>query len=101
MVIHPTQIVLKEAVVRYDNMQVDVGNNPINFGGAIGPKGKLNMTVTLPWTFQGRTARTDREGQAGARIPVALRGTIDRPEIDLGQFLQQGVLKGLENLLTR
>ncbi len=101
MVIHPTHIVLKESVVRYDNMQVDVGNNPINFGGAIGPKGKLDMTVTLPWTFQGRTARTGREGAAGARVPVPLRGTVDRPEIDLGQFLQQGLLKGLENLLTQ
>jgi hypothetical protein len=99
LVIKPTNIVLKDGVVRYDNMEVDVGNNPINFGGAIGPKGKLNMTVTLPWTFQGRTERVGKEGQAGARVSVPLTGTVDRPELDLSKFLQQGLFKGLENLL--
>jgi hypothetical protein len=101
MVIRPTNIVLKDGVVRYDNMQVDVGNNPLNFAGAIGPKGKLNMTVTLPWTFQGRTARVGQEGQAGVRVPVPLTGTVDHPELDLSKFLQQGLFKGLENLLPR
>ena len=101
LVIHPTNIVLKDDVVRYDNMQVDVGNNPVNFGGAIGPKGKLNMTVTLPWTFQGRTARVGQEAQAGARVSVPLGGTVDHPELDLSRFLQEGLFKGLENLLPR
>ncbi len=101
LVIQPTNITLKDGVVRYDNMQVDVGNNPINFAGAIGPNGKLNMTVTLPWTFQGRTARVGKEAQAGARVPVPLTGTVDKPQLDLSKFLQQGLFKGLENLLPQ
>jgi hypothetical protein len=101
MVIHPTNIVLKDSVVRYDNMQVDVGNTPTNFGGAIGPQGKLDMTVTLPWTFQGRTTVVGKEAQAGARVPVPLTGTVDHPQLDVSKFLQQGLFQGLQNLLPR
>jgi hypothetical protein len=98
LTIHPTNITMKDGVVRYDNMQVDVGDNPVNFGGAIGPKGKLDMTVTLPWTLRGRTERVGREGQGGPRISVPLTGTVDKPELDLSRFLQQQLLKGLEGL---
>ncbi len=87
--IHPTRIVLKDGVVRYDDMQIDIGDNPINFGGAIGPNEKLDMTVTLPWTFKGLTARTDGKRQAGQRIPVPLGGTVTRPKLDLTKLLQQ------------
>jgi hypothetical protein len=99
--IRPTRIVVRDGTVRYDNMQVDVGDNPLNFGGAIGFDGRLDMTVTLPWTWRGRTARVGREGQAGARITVPLRGTVNKPEMDTSQFLQQQLFKGLEDLLRR
>ena len=31
LTIHPTKIALQNGVLRYDDMQIDVGNNPINF----------------------------------------------------------------------
>lgn len=99
--IRPTRIVVRDGTVSYDNMQVDVGDNPLNFGGVIGFDGRLNMTVTLPWTWRGRTTRVGREGEAGARITIPLRGTVNKVEIDTSQFLQQQLFKGLEDLLRR
>jgi len=86
--IHPTRIVLKDGVVRYDDMQVDIGDNPINFAGSIGPNEKLDMTVTLPWTFKGLTAKIGSKRDKGKRIPVPLGGTVTRPNLDLTKFLE-------------
>jgi hypothetical protein len=99
LTIRPTRIALENGVVQYDNMQIDVGDNPINFGGAIGPNERLNMTVTLPWTLRGRTARVDREGQSGPRIEVPLTGTITNPKLDLSRLLESQIFRGLEELL--
>ncbi len=98
LTVRPTNIVLRDGIVRYDNMQIDVGDNPISFGGAIGLDQTLDMTVTLPWTFKGRTARVDKEGQAGQRIGVPLTGTISSPKLDLKKFLQEELFRGLGDL---
>ena len=105
LTIHPTKLVLQKGVLRYDNMQIDVGNNPINFKGSIGLDKSLDMTVTLPYTTTGRTARTDRE-TSGARITLPLKGTVDKPQLDTGKLAEillkeQGedlLRKGLENI---
>jgi len=98
LTIRPTRIALENGIVRYDNMQIDIGDNPINFGGAVGPNEKLDMTVTLPWTVLGRTARIGREGRSGPRIDLPLTGTITNPKLDLGRLLQDQLFKGLESL---
>ncbi len=101
LTVQPTKINLRDGLLRYDSMQIDVGDNPITFGGSVGLNGKLDMTVTLPWTFQGRTARVGRENEFGQRIAVVLGGTISHPELDLKSLLQDQLLKGLEGLLSR
>lgn len=98
LTLRPTRIALQNGVVRYDNMQIDVGDNPINFSGTIGLDERLDMTVTLPWTLKGRTARVDREDRAGPRIEVSLGGTVTRPKLDLSRLLQNQILRGLESL---
>jgi hypothetical protein len=102
LAIHPTHFVVKDGVLRYDNMQIDVDDHPITFSGSIGPNEKLNMTVTLPVTFQGKAART---GQAGDRVAIPLLGTIRRPQLDVQKLiqgqLQEQVLKGLGGLLKK
>ena len=105
MRIHPTRFVLRNGFVQYDDMQIDIGDNPVNFEGVIGLDKSLNMTVTLPYTLKGRTARVDKE-TVGQRISLPLRGTIEKPELDLGKLLEmqlrkqleQELLKGLEGL---
>jgi len=100
--IHPTKFVLQDGFLRYDDMQVDVGDNPINFKGVIGLDKSLNMTVTLPYTVDGRTVRVGKD-TAAQRISVPLKGTIVKPQLDLGGLLQdqlkKQLLKGLEDIL--
>ncbi len=98
LTVRPTNIVLRDGIVRYDDMQIDVGDSPINFAGAIGLDGHLDMTVTLPWTLKGRTARVDREDRAGPRIAIPLTGTIGNPQLDLGRLLQEQLFRGLGEL---
>jgi hypothetical protein len=100
LTIQPTNIVLQNGVVHYDNMEVDIGENPVTFSGTIGLDERLNMTVTLPWTMQGRTVRIGQE-QRGSRIEVPLKGTISRPELDMKRLLENQLLRGLEGLLNR
>jgi hypothetical protein len=104
--IHPTRFVLQKGFLRYDDMQMDIGDNPVNFRGVIGLDKSLDMTVTLPYTTEGRTVRVGREAR-GRRITLPLRGTVDKPEIDMGKLLEEQLkgqiedqlLKGLEELL--
>ncbi len=105
LTVRPTKIALQDGVVRYDNMQVDVGDNPVNFSGAVGPNGILDMTVVLPYTIEGRTVRVGEEGRAGPRIALPLTGTIEKPELNLKKLpetlLKEQILKGLEDILKR
>jgi hypothetical protein len=100
--VHPTKFVLQKRILSYDNMQIDFGDNPFIFKGAIGLDKSLNMTVLLPYTTEGRTARIGRE-TPGQRISVPLKGTIDKPNLDMGKLfeeqLKQKLLEGLDKLL--
>lgn len=98
--IHPTQFVLKDGVLSYDNMQMDIGDNPVNFKGSIGLDKRLDMTVTLPYTTAGRTARVGGESR-GARITLPLTGTVDKPQIDTGKLIEQNLKGELEEQLRK
>jgi len=98
--IHPTRFILQKGFLRYDDMQVDVGDNPINFKGVIGLDKSLNMTVTLPYTTSGRTARVGKEIE-GEKITLPLKGTIEKPELDVGKLLQEQLKQQLEEQLRR
>lgn len=104
MTVHPTKLVLQKGVVRYDDMQIDIGDNPVNFRGSVGLNEALNMTIVLPYTLEGRTVRVGQE-QGVSRITVPLTGTISKPQLNLQNLiqsqLQEQVLKGLEGLLKK
>ncbi|HUW19413.1 MAG TPA: hypothetical protein VMW16_08935 [Sedimentisphaerales bacterium] len=96
--IHPTRFILWDGFLRYDDMQIDVGDNPFNFKGVIGLDDSLNMTVTLPYTLKGITTKVDK-GAGGGRISLPLKGTVHKPELDTSKLLEQeAVEKGLEFL---
>jgi len=105
IIVHPTKFILQNSHLKYDDMQVDVGDNPFNFKGVIGLDKSLDMVITLPYTLDGRTVRVGEE-KSGKRIAIPLKGTIDKPELDLGKLfgeqlrkqLEQQLLKGLEGL---
>lgn len=96
--IHPTKFVLRDGFLRYDDMQMDIGDNPVNFKGIIGLDKSLDMTVTLPYTADGRTVRVGQE-TTSKRIKVSLGGTVDKPEIDIGKLLEGQLLQQLEEQL--
>jgi hypothetical protein len=98
--IHPTNFALQKGFLRYDNMQVDVGNNPVNFKGVIGLDKSLDMTVTLPYTTSGRTARVGRDTE-GDRITLPLKGTVTKPKLDTAKLLEQQLQKQLEEQIRR
>lgn len=98
--IRPTRFVLQNGLLQYEDMQMDIGDNPVNFKGIVGLDKSLNMTVTLPYTLKGRTARVGQE-TVGERISLALKGTIDKPELDLGKLLEQQLRQRLEDELRK
>ncbi|MBL7185712.1 MAG: hypothetical protein ISS70_05250 [Phycisphaerae bacterium] len=98
--IHPTRFVLQKGFLRYENMQVDIGDNPVNFKGVIGLDKSLDMTVTLPYTSAGRTARVGRDSR-GRRITLPLKGTVDKPELDMGKLLEEQLKGQLEDQLQK
>ena len=108
MTMHPTRFTLRNGFLHYDDMQLDVGDNPVNLSGTTGLDGSLDMMVTLPYTAEGRTVRVDRDGSA-RRITVPLKGTIDNPQLDTSKFIEgQGkelledlIEKGIEDLFKR
>ncbi len=95
--VQPTKFTVADGIISYDNMQMDIDKYPVNFSGTIGLDKSMKMTVTLPWTHNGQ------------RIMLPLKGTVDKPEIDVGklaedqlkQELQNQLQKGLENLFKK
>ncbi len=81
-------------------MQMDVGDNPVNFKGVIGLDKSLDMTATLPYTTEGRTARVGRDTR-GRRITLPIKGTVDKPELDMGKLLEEQLKGELENQLQK
>jgi hypothetical protein len=98
IVVEPTRFVLQGGLLRYDDMQMVVGDNPINFRGVIGLDRSLDMVITLPYTTRGETARIGEEAE-GMRITIPLKGTIDRPELDMGRLLEQQLKEQLRERL--
>ncbi len=96
--IQPTRFIVQNSFIRYDDMQVNVGDNPVNFKGVIGLDRTLNMTVTLPYTLKGKTAKVGEE-VTGERVTLSLKGTIDRPELDLGRLFEEQLKQQLQNQL--
>ncbi len=96
MTIHPTKFALQKGYLRYEDMQVVVGDNPVNFKGVIGLDKSLDMSVTLPYTTAGGTARVDKDTR-GRRITLPLKGTVDKPELDMGKLLEDQLKGELED----
>ena len=104
LTVHPTVLVLQKGVLRYEDMQIDIGQNPVNFRGSIGLDGALNMTVVLPYTLTGRLVRVGQP-EMKDRIVVPLTGTVNKPQLNLQKLvesqLQEQILKGLGDILKK
>jgi hypothetical protein len=99
LTIHPTRFELVNGFLRYDNMQIDVGDNPVNFTGVIGLDKSLEMSVTLPYTTEGRTIRIG--STSARRITLPITGTVDDPKLDIGKLLENQIKQELEEQLRK
>lgn len=104
MTIHPTKFTVRNGYVSYDNMQLDVGDNPVKFSGSLPlePDKRIeNMSITLPYTSRGGTVRVGEE-PSGRLITAHIKGTPRNPELDLGKLLQEELIQtGLELLFEK
>lgn len=98
--IHPTDFVIKDGFLKYDDMQMDVGINPLNFRGVIGLDETLDMTVTLPYTISGKTVKTGRKYDS-PRITLPLTGTVTKPILDLSRLLTDQLQQQAEELIIK
>jgi hypothetical protein len=87
--VQPTKFIVADGIISYDNMQMDIDKYPVNFTGKIGLDKSMQMNVTLPWT---------RNGQ---RVMLPLKGTVNKPEIDMGKLLENQVQQELENQIKK
>jgi hypothetical protein len=87
--VQPTRFVLSNGVLKYDNMQMDIDNKPVNFSGQIGLDKSMKMNVTLPWTYNGQ------------RIMLPLKGTVDKPKLDVGKLLEDQARQELERQIQK
>jgi hypothetical protein len=85
----PTRFVLADGILKYDNMQMDIDNKPVNFSGQIGLDKSMKMNVTLPWTYNGQ------------RIMLPLKGTVDKPKLDVGKLVEDQASKELERQIQK
>ncbi|MBN2180896.1 MAG: hypothetical protein JW715_03195 [Sedimentisphaerales bacterium] len=97
--IHPTRFELRNGFLRYDNMQMDIGDNPVNFTGIIGLDKSLDMSVTLPYTSEGKTIRIGNT--SARRITLKFTGTVDNPKLDVGKLLEDQLKQELENQIIK
>ena len=99
--IHPTQFTVRNGYVKYPNMQVDIGTTPINFSGSvpIDPNRKIeNFSVTLPISITGKIAKTGSQGTS--RTTVHIKGTPNKPTLDLGKIIKDNAIQtGMELLM--
>ena len=95
--LQPTAFTVSGGLVRYSNMEFDIGRLPIYFSGIVpvDPSRKIeNFSVVLPISIQGKASKS------GSGTTVYVKGTPKKPELDIGKTLvETGLQQGLEMLL--
>ncbi len=82
-----TPFTVQDEIIAYDNMQINLDQNPINFGGRINFNQKMNMSVMLPYTLSGELIRIDQANRKD-RIALPLGCTLTSPCLDTEAFLE-------------
>ena len=90
----PTDFVLENGLLHYDRMQINFDNNPLTFAGDIFLDKRMALTIELPWTYGGRTARVGDE--SSNRIKLSVLGTVDDPRINTDKLIEEAARKILE-----
>ncbi len=99
--IRPTEFTIADEILRYDDMSMEVGQYPLNFKARsinIGTSKQLDVDVVLPYTTQGKAVKIG-ETSSAPRITLSIKGTVNKPRLDLDKLLEDQLKQQLENVL--
>lgn len=86
--IPPSPFTIKDGLVQYKNMQMMFGNDYVLlFSGSIGLDESLAMNVGVPIDNR--------------RVDVPLGGTLAKPKLDIGKFIESGTRQIIEQEIQR
>ena len=102
LTVRPVKFVLKNGILKYDNMQIDIGNISINFlNASIGLDKSCDMTIELPLSIGGKVVKSDKI-LPGNRIKIRIKaGPGEKPKLDLKPFIEDQVQNLIENQLQK
>ena len=102
----PTNFTMQNGILSYDDtMQINLGQNPLNFSGSTGPQDQLNMKVSLPYTTSGKLLYIGQENDPDRIPPIAIKGTLSKPQINIDNLIEETtntiIEKELEKVLEK
>lgn len=95
----PTRFVLQNGFLSYENMQINVGQSPVNFRGRIGLNNTIDMDVDLPYSYSGKALKTDSD--MSNRVTLPIDGNLNSPSINVSKLLEKNVEKLIDDEVQR
>ena len=81
---------VQQGRVAHKNMQIQAGDVVINTSGSVGIDGQLEMIAAVPILKDWVDKTPLLQSLAGQQIQIPVRGTIQRPQMDLSSFASIG-----------
>ncbi len=81
---------VQQGRVAHKNMQIQAGDVVINTSGSVGIDGQLEMIAAVPILKDWVDKTPLLQSLAGQQIQIPVRGTIQRPQLDLSSFASIG-----------
>jgi len=81
---------VQQGRVAHKNMQIQAGDVVINTSGSVGIDGQLEMVAAVPILKDWVDKTPLLQSLAGQQIQIPVRGTIQRPQLDLSSFASIG-----------
>ena len=97
--LRPTDFLMQQGRVSYKDMQIDMGDYPLNFRGSLGLDKRLSMDVKLPLTTDFKLVRLADAGTERLEVPVG--GSVDKPSMDVARLLERQGQRLIEQQLRR
>ena len=99
MTLRPTHFLMQQGAVSYRDMQIDLGEYPLNFSGSLGLDKRLRMDVKLPLSSDFRPVRLADAGTDRLEVPIG--GSVDKPTIDMARLVERQGQRIIEDQLRR
>jgi translocation and assembly module TamB len=81
---------VEQGRVAHRNMQIQAGDVVINTSGSVGIDGQLELVASVPILKDWVDKTPMLQSLSGQQIQIPIRGTIQRPQMDLNSFVTLG-----------